>query len=113
MPLPADRLGAQDEDCYPLSMTTHTDKTPQRLGEAACGFRGRITALAPQEAGSSLAAYELENRLLELGFVEGANVSILHEAPFGRDPIAVRVDNMTIAIRRREAMAIMVEEVSA
>jgi ferrous iron transport protein A len=27
---------------------------------------------------------------------------------FGKDPIAVRVDNATVAIRRREAMAIMV-----
>lgn len=83
------------------------------LGEAACGFRGRITALEPRAAGSSLEADELENRLLELGFVEGASVAILHEAPFGHDPIAVRVDNMTIAIRRREAMAIIVEEVGA
>lgn len=98
--------------CYPRPMTT-TPTKPQRLGEAACGFRGRITALAPQEAGSSLPADELENRLLELGFVEGADVAILHEAPLGHDPIAVRVDNMTIAIRRREAMAIMVEEVAA
>ena len=51
---------------------------------------------------------ELESRLIELGFVEGARVEILHEGILGRDPIAVRVDNVTIAIRRREAMAIIV-----
>jgi ferrous iron transport protein A len=28
---------------------------------------------------------------------------------FGRDPIAVRVDNATVAIRRREAMAVIVD----
>lgn len=79
-----------------------------RLGEAPRGFRGIISALAPQDAGSSLSAEELESRLVEFGFVEGAAVEILHEGAFGGDPIAVRVDNMTIAIRRREAMAILV-----
>jgi ferrous iron transport protein A len=51
---------------------------------------------------------ELERRLLELGFVEGAEVEVLHEGPMGRDPIAVRVNDNTIALRRREAMAILV-----
>jgi len=55
-----------------------------------------------------LAAAELERRLLELGFVEGATVEILHEGPLGRDPIAVRINDTTIALRRREAMAIIV-----
>ena len=78
------------------------------LGSAPRGFAGRITAIAPRDAGSALPADELENRLLEFGFVEGAHVVILHEGMIGGDPIAVRVDNMTIAIRRREAMAIQV-----
>ena len=51
---------------------------------------------------------ELERRLLELGFVEGADVELLHQGLFGGDPIAVRVADATIALRRREAMAIMV-----
>lgn len=50
---------------------------------------------------------ELESRLIELGFVEGAKVEVLHEGIIGRDPIAVRVDNITIAVRRREAMAVV------
>ncbi len=55
-----------------------------------------------------MADAELESRLIELGFVEGARVEILHEGIVGRDPIAVRVDNITVAVRRREAMAIIV-----
>ena len=51
---------------------------------------------------------ELERRLLELGFVEGAQVELLHEGLFGRDPIAVKLDDMRVAIRRREAAAIQV-----
>ena len=55
-----------------------------------------------------MSADELESRLIELGFVEGAKVKVLHEGIVGRDPIAVRVENVTIAVRRREAMAILV-----
>jgi ferrous iron transport protein A len=78
------------------------------LGLARRGYVGRIRRLATHQAESALANDELESRLIELGFVEGATVEILHEGIVGRDPIAVRVDNATIAIRRREAMAIIV-----
>jgi ferrous iron transport protein A len=78
------------------------------LGKAARGYVGTIDHLAPDVEGSALSAAELERRLLELGFVEGARVEILHEGIVGRDPIAVRIENVTIAVRRREAMAVIV-----
>ena len=77
------------------------------LGLAERGFRGRIDAISAT-ADSGVSAVELERRLLELGFVEGAIVEILHVGPVGRDPIAVSVNGTTIALRRREAMAILV-----
>ncbi len=79
------------------------------LGLAKRGFSGIIRHLAAVDAGSALSATELESRLIELGFVEGARVEILHEGILGRDPIAVRVENVTIAVRRREAMAVIVD----
>ena len=78
------------------------------LGEARRGFRGRIDAIRGDENVLGREAGEIESRLIELGFVEGAEVVILHEGPIGRDPIAVRVNGTTIALRRREAMAIVV-----
>jgi ferrous iron transport protein A len=80
------------------------------LGEARVGFRGRIQQLSVNGAGvgTGLAGPELERRLIELGFVEGADVELLHQGLFGGDPIAVRVAHTTIALRRREAMAILV-----
>lgn len=78
------------------------------LGLAQRGFRGRIIGIAVQPGASDLPTGELEQRLVELGFTEGARVEILHEGLIGRDPIAVRVNDTTIAIRRREAMAILV-----
>ncbi|AMN44827.1 FeoA family protein [Rhodoplanes sp. Z2-YC6860] len=92
-----------------------TDKAPSGgdakripLGLASRGFRGVIDAIEVTDSANGVPAAELERRLLELGFVEGAHVQVLHEGPLGRDPIAVRVDNNTIALRRREAMAILV-----
>jgi len=81
---------------------------PSSLGQAKRGFVGRIHEISAADCKSILAPAELESRLIEMGFVEGARIEILHEGMIGKDPIAVRVDNATVAIRRREAMAIMV-----
>jgi ferrous iron transport protein A len=90
-------------------MTETNDARPQLpLGLASRGFSGVIHRIAAAEAGSALPDTELESRLIELGFVEGARVEVLHEGAVGRDPIAVRVENITIAVRRREAMAVIV-----
>ncbi len=89
---------------------TERNEAPQLvpLGLAKRGYTGVIQHLNPADVGSALSAVELESRLIELGFVEGARVEVLHEGIVGRDPIAVRVENVTIAVRRREAMAIIV-----
>ncbi len=56
-------------------------------------------ALAPGEA----------KRLRALGLDEGVAVEMLHAAPFGRDPVAVRIGRMTVAIRRIHAAAVSVQ----
>jgi ferrous iron transport protein A len=73
------------------------------------GFAGRIHTIRVVAGDDGLSAAELERRLIELGFVEGARVELLHEGLFGRDPIAVRVNEATVALRRREAASILVE----
>jgi ferrous iron transport protein A len=77
------------------------------LGLARPGFSGRIRHIAVTAVGG-LTATELERRLLEIGFLEGAAVEVLHEGPLGRDPIAIRLNGITVALRRREAMAVFV-----
>lgn len=89
-------------DSSPLSFDTLA------LGKAPVGYRGRIVAVDMNLEGSGLSGAELERRLIELGFVEGAPVEILHQGLFGGDPIAVRVAGTTVAMRRREAMAVSV-----
>ena len=80
-----------------------TDRPAVNLGNVAKGFRGRIVHVGGPDAG------ELERRLLEIGFVEGAPVEVVHEGPLGRDPIAIRVNETVVALRRREANAILAE----
>ncbi len=81
----------------------------ERLGAAPVGFRGRILAVDATGCGHALPKAELERRLLEMGFVEGAVVEIRNQGLFGRNPIAVRLHDATIALRRAEANAIRVE----
>ena len=67
------------------------------------GRRGRVIAID----WASLDTAEA-NRLRHFGFDEGVIVEPLHLGPFGKDPIAIRVGRMTVAIRRRHAGAIRV-----
>jgi ferrous iron transport protein A len=92
-----------------MSGTEQNGARPQLpLGLARRGFRGVIQHITAVDIGSALSAAELESRLIEFGFVEGAQVEVLYEGVIGRDPIAVRVDGITVAVRRREAMAVIV-----
>jgi ferrous iron transport protein A len=73
------------------------------LDQLKLGMRARISSidwavLAEGEA----------NRLRHFGFDEGVAVQPLHLGPFGRDPLAVRVGRMTVAIRRSHARAVSV-----
>ncbi|MDB5451827.1 MAG: Fe2+ transport system protein [Caulobacteraceae bacterium] len=81
-----------------------------RLSEARPGDRGVIVEVRAESAGADhgVGAGELLRRLLEFGFVEGAAVEILHEGAIGHDPIAVRLDDMRVALRRRDAADVWV-----
>jgi ferrous iron transport protein A len=52
---------------------------------------------------------ETARRLHELGFDEGVDVELMHRAPFGGDPLAIRVGNMVVAVRRSMAALIEIE----
>ena len=72
------------------------------------GNPARIAAIAWERLAS-----DEGKRLRALGFDEGADVTVLHRGVFGgRDPIAVRLDQTTIALRRVHARAVTVEDPS-
>jgi len=71
-----------------------------RLGSLQVGQSGRIVSIqssefsefgASGESGDSRRLGDFSIRLREMGFVEGARVEVAHAAPFGGDPIAIRV----------------------
>jgi ferrous iron transport protein A len=75
-----------------------------RLSQTKPGDRGVIVEVRADHAGGhGVDVHELERRLLEFGFVEGARLEVLHEGAIRRDPIAVRLDDMRVALRRRDA----------
>ena len=78
-----------------------------RLSQARRGDRGVIVQVGGHSHNDEH-ALELERRLLELGFVEGARVELLHEGLLGRDPIAMKIDDMRVALRRHEAAGLTV-----
>ncbi len=71
------------------------------LDSLATGSSARVTGLRGLPEA-------LAERLLELGFEEGAEVEALHRAPLGGDPLAVRVDGAVVALRRTVARGISI-----
>jgi ferrous iron transport protein A len=77
---------------------------PLTLDLLGRGVPARVVAIGWDELGETEA-----NRLRHFGFDEGARVELLHQGPFGRDPLAIRIGRMTVAIRRRHALAVQVQ----
>ena len=94
-------------DAEPLDTPS---QSVRRLADVRRGDRGEVLAVSPAHMDGVPEAErdELERRLLEIGFVEGARIEVLHEGFIGRDPIAVRLDDMRVALRRREAQGVLV-----
>ena len=69
------------------------------------GQRARITAVD-----WSLLVDEEAQRLRALGIDVGARIAVSHRGVFaGRDPIALMIGRMTVALRRTHARAMQVE----
>jgi ferrous iron transport protein A len=82
--------------------------TPLTLDQIPKNKKAQITAINDR-LHPHAELNNIEKRLLEMGFVEGAPVMLLHEAPFSKDPLIVRLRNNRIAIRRSEAKCIEVQ----
>lgn len=74
---------------------------PIPLGQLQKGQSGQIVRIVGEAA--------MVRRLMEMGLIEGAMVEVMHEAPLGGDPLAVRVRGSLLALRRDEASLIQVQ----
>ncbi|MFO1425836.1 MAG: FeoA family protein [Steroidobacteraceae bacterium] len=71
----------------------------------------RAVVVAVVEDGESLgdsSASTIARRLLELGFVPGAELEVVATIWPGGDPLAVRVGSSMFALRKREAQSVRV-----
>ncbi len=51
----------------------------------------------------------LARRIRDMGLLPGAQVTVLGRAPLG-DPLALRVADTTVALRKREASSILISQ---
>ena len=84
-------------------MNAHFKPESISLDQLAIGSRASIASIDWNLLEESEAC-----RLRHFGFDEGVVVEPLHLGPFGRDPLAIRVGRMTVAIRRSHARAVRV-----
>lgn len=84
-------------------MNVHVQPESILLDQLAVGSRASIVSIDWDSLEESEA-----RRLRHFGFDEGVTVEPLHLGPFGRDPLAIRIGRMTVAIRRSHARAVRV-----
>ena len=95
--------GERERQAFALAQAVGLGFT-QPLGRMRRGSVGRVLAVS-----GGMGGHDIERGLLEMGFVEGARVEVLHHGFLGQDPLAVRINQtMTIALRRCEANAVLV-----
>ncbi len=75
-----------------------------KLSELKRGELARIEQIDAQE--------DLARKLLEMGITEGLELRLAHTGPFGRDPIAIEINDRTIALRRRDAAHVTIEKIA-
>lgn len=84
-------------------MNLHLPPESTSLDQLKVGSRASIASIDWDSLEESEA-----RRLRHFGFDEGVTVEPLHLGPFGRDPLAIRIGRMTVAIRRSHARAVRV-----
>lgn len=78
-----------------------TPVLPVPMGELPVGSQARVVEIA----GSG----KHQRRMLDMGFVPGAEVITIRKAPLG-DPIEYRIKGTAVALRSKDADSILVEE---
>ena len=82
--------------------------SPLFLDKFKVGDMGIVSHIASAADALFNADPHRERRLMEIGFIPGEPVEVLHRGFFGGEPIAVRVGHSTFALRRFEAALISV-----
>ena len=97
-----------DKNVVPLAVAAarHVSVMPApalavQLDELPIGSRVRVVEIEGRG--------KHQRRMLDMGFVPGAEVTVMRKAPLG-DPIEYRVKGTAVALRQKDACSILVEE---
>lgn len=71
-----------------------------KLNELQSGQNGRILKISAKE--------KLYQKLLDMGFINGAIITVVREAPL-YDPMELKIHNYLVSLRKSEANLIQVE----
>ncbi len=83
-----------------IEVTDGTMSTKKQLIELKPGEKGRIMAIS--------ASGSLRGRMMDMGLVAGSEVKVIRLAPAG-DPVQILLRGYSLALRRNEAMNIILE----
>ena len=113
-----DRVDQAHEIARRLDMACHFNAAltveEERYGDAILTrYPERLVQVGPLPGHPGIPQLEPRGALWVEVEIEGAPVQILHEGLFGRDPIAVKLTDRTVALRRREARAVLVRPLAA
>ena len=89
-----------ERDTSAVEMRFQSSSAPANLASLAIGESARVESVE--------GAGKLGVRLMEMGFVPGAQVELIKRAPLG-DPLELRLRGYHVSLRRAEAACIRVE----
>ena len=95
------------DDGAAARLSPRTGPTPSTgLEQLPLHAQARVTGLLPARDAQE---HSVLLRLLEIGFLPGETVRVVARGGMGGDPVAVRVGQVTFALRRQEASMVQVE----
>ncbi len=76
---------------------------PERLHQMKKGQKAKVSKLEGPDA--------VVKKFLEMGLMEEVHVEVIHEAPFTKDPFAIRVRGGLLGLSRQDAKHVVVKKV--
>jgi ferrous iron transport protein A len=94
-----------------MAVVAPRNPEPVSLANLRKGASGVVSAVLESDGPESgeIAGAAIRRRLAEVGFVAGETIEVIETVWPGGDPMAVRIGSSVFALRRREALAVMVQ----
>jgi ferrous iron transport protein A len=94
-----------------MAVVASRNPEPVSLASLRKGASGVVSAVLESDSSGNddVASASIRRRLAEVGFVAGETIEVIETVWPSGDPMAVRIGSSVFALRRREALAVMVQ----